>query len=147
MDYFETANVVVALGGDINNTVPKANVTAAEIALLQAIHGNDAVIEIEPNGTVKRSNRVERVRLTAEYGKAQDHNGKPIIDGLFPGAAARLFQRIDELLLSPAQFLPGKAPEGLEDAQQAEADAIQDGLLLADGSMPDREDDTADALA
>ena len=40
-------NCLLALAGDTGNTVPKANITAAEIALLQAIHGSDAVTDID----------------------------------------------------------------------------------------------------
>lgn len=132
-DIFETAHCHVALGGDTLNTVPKYNMTAGEIAVLQMIHGKDAINEIEPSGTVKRSNRVEKARLLTQYGKAHDGRGGSILEKLYPGAAARIFQRLDELELSSVQFKAGSAPEGVDDeADEAMAD-MEEGMLLADG--------------
>ncbi len=93
----EIANVMLALGGDTGNTVPKRGVTAAEIAVLRSIHGNEAVFDIEPLGDVERSQREERGRLKAVYGRAMDGNQNSIVESLFPGAAARLFEKIEEL--------------------------------------------------
>ena len=118
---FEVANVMVALNGDIMNTVPKAKVTAGEIAVLQAIHGADAVTDIEPLGVAKQikqgkalvpyTMRAERGRLEKLYGKAVDGNQKRILEALYPGAAARIFERIEELNLVPAQFKTGCVPQ------------------------------------
>lgn len=137
MDTFETANILVALGGDMNNTVPKYDVPAGEIAVLQVIHGNDAITEIEPVGVVKRSNRAEKARLTEIYGRTADRNGNSLLEKLYPGAAARIFQRIDELELVESQFKPGLAPEGLTEHQAKVDAAIAEGKLLSDGSLPD----------
>ena len=142
-DIFETAHCEVALGGDINNTVVKYDMTAGEIAVLQIIHGKDAVTSIEPSGTVRRSNRVEKARLTAIYGRAADRNGNSLLEKLYPGAAARIFQRLDELELSGSQFKPGLAPEGIDEADAAEQKAINEGSLLADGSV---DEDAANGL-
>lgn len=96
----QIANVTLALAGDSGNTVPKMGVTAAEIPVLQLIHGNDAVTEIEPAGEIARSNRDELARLLGVYGKAQD--GKEIVvSQLYPGVAARVFERLDELQIPP----------------------------------------------
>lgn len=100
----QTANVLVSIGGDSGNTVPKYGVTAAEIAVLMAIHGNDAVNEVEPVGDVKRSHPQERGRLLQIYGAAKDDNQKPIVEGMFPGVAARVFETIDELGLDESFF-------------------------------------------
>jgi hypothetical protein len=135
-DVFETANVMVALGGDIGMTVPKFGVTAAEIAVLQTIHGNDAVLAIEPKPVVQRTMRVERARLDKIYSSdAKRKDGKCPVAAIYPGAAARLFQRIDELQLASSQFKPGLAPEGVDQREEDELLAIQEGMLLADGSV------------
>jgi hypothetical protein len=97
MPQFETANILLALGGDAGCTVPKFGVTAAEIAVLRAIHGEDAVIDIEPLGTVERTNRAELDRVRAIYGRATDGNMNSIVNFLYPGAAARVFESLDEL--------------------------------------------------
>ncbi|MBI2240296.1 MAG: hypothetical protein HYU59_05770 [Magnetospirillum gryphiswaldense] len=100
----QTANIILALGGDVGNTIPKYNVTTAEIALLQAIHGEDAVTDVEPVGGISVTNRAERERLREIYGRATDGNGNKIIELVYPGAAARVFERLDELSLVPEQF-------------------------------------------
>jgi len=142
---FEVANVMVALNGDIMNTVPKAKVTAGEIAVLQAIHGADAVTEIEPLGIAKQikqgkalvpyTMRAERGRLEKLYGKAVDGNQKRILEALYPGAAARIFERIEELNLVPAQFKTGCVPQVFLDMESERTKAAQEaaeGVLIDD---------------
>ena len=107
----QTANFLLALGGDIGNTVPKFGVTAGEIAVLQAIHGADAIHDLEPSGEVERSHREEMERLRAVYGGASDGEGQRIIDMVYPGRGARVVETIDELGLVPEQF---KAKERVE---------------------------------
>ena len=53
----------VRIGGNVLNEVRKENATAAEIVLMRAIHGDDAVLEIEATGKVDRSDADERSRL------------------------------------------------------------------------------------
>lgn len=135
-EVYETANILVALGGDLGNTVPKYNVTAGEIAVLQVIHGGDAILDIEPSGVVKRTPRVERARLDFEYSSDSKKKQKTCpVEALYPGAAARIFQRLDELRLASVQFKPGLAPEGIDDREEDELKAIQEGVLLSDGTI------------
>ena len=101
----QTANILLALGGDSGNQVPKFGVTAAEIAVLRAIHGEDAVTNVLPlEAGDNRTNRTELARLRARYGAAQDGEGNKVVGTLFPGAAARVFETIDELELPEALF-------------------------------------------
>lgn len=101
----QTANILLALGGDSGNQVPKYDVTASEIAVLRAIHGEDAVTDILPlDAGVERTNRSELARLRARYGAAADGEGNRVVDTLFPGAAARVFETIDELELPRTLF-------------------------------------------
>lgn len=79
------ASCQIALNGDITFTVVKPDVTVAEIALLRAIHGADAVRNIEPTFMDKRPHAEERDRLAREYGNAKDHDDKPYLPQLFPG--------------------------------------------------------------
>ncbi|AKR54328.1 hypothetical protein XM25_00605 [Devosia sp. H5989] len=116
----QTANILLALGGDSGNQVPKFAVTAAEIAVLRAIHGDESVTEIQPLKTVvDRTNRAELGRLRATYGKARDNEGNVIVDMLFPGAAARVFETIDELDLNASLFA-AKARHTAADVAQPE---------------------------
>ena len=100
MPELQTANVVLALGGDARNTVPKYAVTAAEVAVLRMIHGDAAVFDVEVSGSVTRTDRQEIGRLTELYGRQEgDRRIAPAVAELFPGAAARVFQNFDELEL------------------------------------------------
>ena len=97
MDY---ANILLSLAGDDGNTVPMTAVSAAEIALLTAIHGEAAVKEIEPCTAPEDAephNRGELRRLREKYGRAKDDNDNSVVDVLYPGAAARVFDTLDEL--------------------------------------------------
>jgi hypothetical protein len=105
------ANIMLAIGGGRDNTLPKYGVTAGEIAVLRAIHGEDAVFDVDPTDTDapndmggKRTNRQELARLKAIYGGAQDGNGGKIVEALYPGAAARVFEDFDELELPEDYF-------------------------------------------
>lgn len=73
----------IRLGGSLLNEVRRDDVTAAEILILQLIHGNDAVLDIEENdkpkpllddagGKIARTPEYERQRLQARYGPALD---------------------------------------------------------------------------
>jgi hypothetical protein len=63
----QTMNALVALSGDRNNMIFRNELTPAEIILLQALHGADAVLQIEPTGEVKREPMQEVERLKTLY--------------------------------------------------------------------------------
>lgn len=103
----QVGNILLSLAGDSGNTVAKYEVTPSEVAVLQHIHGDDAVNDIEPVGEVERSHREERQRLIEIYGRNQDGRFVcPSVEALFPGAASRLFDRFDELPLADDQYKP-----------------------------------------
>lgn len=121
------ANIMLAIGGGRDNTFPKYGVTAAEIAVLRSIHGEDAVFDVEPTAADAlnedgglRTNRQELARLRGIYGGAQDGNGGKIVEGLFPGAAARVFEDFDELDLPDEYFIAtGRVSSAAEDKPKA----------------------------
>lgn len=83
-------DLTVRLNDSTGHTVRKTDVTPAEIVVLQAIHGESAVVEIEPKKDVKRSVAEEWDRLTHTYGRPTDGlmdagNGD-LLERLFPGA-------------------------------------------------------------
>ena len=107
----KTANIMLGIGGGRDNTFPKYDVTAGEIAVLRAIHGEDAVFDVEPTDTDAlnenggpRTNRQELARLKAIYGAARDGSGARVVEGLYPGAAARVYEAFDELELPGEYF-------------------------------------------
>lgn len=94
----QTANVLVAIGGDTGNTVPKYGVTAAEVAVLRFLHGEQAVFDIELVGEVTRTHRQEIARLAERYGRQEgERRISPAVEALYPGAAARVFETFEEL--------------------------------------------------
>lgn len=65
----QTYDCVVNVGGSIRTEVHKHNVTAAEIAVLRSLHGDDAVTQIAEKGANdKRSHAGEIGRLQELYG-------------------------------------------------------------------------------
>lgn len=107
----QTANIMLAIGGDRGNTVPKYAISVAEIVLLRAIHGEDAVFDVEPLETpamdegMAISNRAELNRLRRVY-DAKDADGNRIVDQVYPGAAARVFETLEEIDLPEDYFKP-----------------------------------------
>lgn len=133
MDY---ANILLSLAGDDGNTVPMTAVSAAEIALLTAIHGEAAVNEIEPcepPEDAEPHNRGELRRLREKYGRAKDDNDTAIVDVLYPGAAARVFERLDELGIDESFYkaearvkaVPVKPVAAAKPRGKAKAEAIE----------------------
>lgn len=99
----QTVNALVALNGDRNNTVPKYNLTVPEVAVLGAIHGEDAVFDIVPVDDIEVSNRDEITRLRNAY-VARDDDGTPIIDHVYPGRAPVLHTDMEDLGLDETLF-------------------------------------------
>jgi hypothetical protein len=78
----------IAIAGDQNNKFVKKNVTAAELALLQILHGHDSVTDLKITGRKRIDQRAERDRLMLAYPNQQkviselwrDHGGKLPVD-------------------------------------------------------------------
>lgn len=138
-DIFETADIHVALGGDMLNTVPRFGVTAGEIAVLQVIHGNDAIHDIIPTGQIVRPQRVERERLKSQYAMARNNDGRAHVETIYPGAAARIFERLDELVLDDSQFKAVPMARGnpaIAAERQAIADAAGEAVNESNANQP-----------
>jgi hypothetical protein len=80
----EQATALVALAGDLGNSVPKT-VTPAEIQVLQAEHGPGAVHNIFQIEDVDRSRAAELTRLNETY-QGYDDDGKRRVNAMFPSA-------------------------------------------------------------
>jgi hypothetical protein len=98
-------NAMVALTGDRNNMVWKMGLTPAEILLLQALHGADAVVQIEPTGETRREPHEEITRLKELYPLHGERIQNIWRD--FPGPAFPM--RIDSLGINPALLRPAEA--------------------------------------
>jgi hypothetical protein len=101
----QTLNAMVALTGDRNNMVWKTDMSPAEVLLLQALHGADAVLQIEPVGDVKREPHEEIERLKELYPLHRERIQNIWRD--FPGPAFP--SRIDTLGINPALLRPAEA--------------------------------------
>lgn len=121
----QIANCLVAVGGDQGNTVPKYGITATEIAVLRAIHGEDAVKDVEPVGEIQRSNREEISIVKTRYANAKDSENNSIVEQLFPGVAARAFETLAELDL-PEDFMKATSRASVTQAAPEPAAAPED---------------------
>lgn len=96
----QAANVMVAIGGDKGNTVPKYGISATEISILMAIHGPDAIFDVEPADDLKGPDgkavrgREELARLASVY---DSEAGRAAIGRLYPGAGAKPIEDLDDL--------------------------------------------------
>lgn len=147
----QLANIWLSLGEDAANTVPKKGVTPAEVALLTAIHGENAVQDIDIlDDNHKGSARGLLQELAFKYGNARDGDNKPVIRGLFPTPTSTVPDTFAELGLMDAQFTAAsvekmhakpaktggkrraaakpkdKAPETIDDADGSENDGVED---------------------
>lgn len=119
----QIANIILALGGDQRNTVPKYEVTVSEIAVLRYIHGDDAVTEIEPVGTVQRSSREELARLRGLYPKTDPAGKNIVMTELFPGASPA-YKTFDDLDIEPSMFKPVTVMTAAAVAAKAKQDPL-----------------------
>jgi hypothetical protein len=100
----QLANCLLAIGGQRGNSVPKYRVTPAEIAVLMAIHGVDAVYDITPlDEEIERSSRDEKARLFEKY-PAKDDDGRIVVEAVYPGNAPVVHQDIEDLGLPEELF-------------------------------------------
>ena len=145
----QTANAIVNLAGDAGQQVPKTDLTPAEVAILLAIHGNDAVHSIEIGEDVERSNRTELDRLHGIYGQSKGEGQVPVMPQLFPGMGAKVPMTFADLELDdflyktppvPAEAAPapkapkpakgkaakGKAAAAATDEEEDDTDGVED---------------------
>lgn len=92
----QTATGMVRIGGSLLHTVRKHGLTPAEIVVLRAVHGNDAVTQLRAERTplkMKRNDE-ELERLELRYG------GKVVREVCFPGHSPKLPKTFKEIGLN-----------------------------------------------
>lgn len=110
-------------GGSLLSSVPKTNVTPAEILILQALHGSDACVDIRPTKFDKKKvQSQEWERLSYDYDRASGMVSTPgeestsVMRRLFPGAMHKLPTTLKEIglghLLSAASIKAAEAGLG-----------------------------------
>ncbi len=147
----ELANIMLALGGDRDYTVPKYGVTAAEIAVLCAIHGSDAVHDIEPAGTLgaRRSPREERDRLLAAY-PAKNEDNEPIVMQVYPCMTPIIHTELaelglDETLYKASEHVAPAAPKKIKPPKAAKPAPVNE-IAPADNDATHLFDDEPDSV-
>lgn len=78
-------NCVVALGGNLLHTVPKARITGEEIRLLQTLHGQDAVSQVREIGVLDGWTREEEFHdLADRYSQDPTRaDGRKLVEKVF----------------------------------------------------------------
>jgi hypothetical protein len=133
----QTASCHVRLGGDVQNTVFKQEVTPAEILLLRGIHGQDAVVDIQFTGSDKRPHVEERDRLFRTYGEAKTQKGEPIFMLIFPSPLTPMPVSFRDIGMdmdgNEVPEKPKRAPKAPEQPPAAPPVAENPGTPAADG--------------
>lgn len=89
---------IVFLDGDRNSSVHKPDVTVAEIALLRAIHGPDAIEGIKPTFVGKEKPAQELARLRLQYTNSNvTKEGASLVDAVYPGRSPNVPKTLAEL--------------------------------------------------
>lgn len=106
---------MVFLSGELTSSVYKADVTVAEIAMLRAIHGEDAVVQIVPTfiDKIKASDELERLRLIYGPGNVSKE-GKRLIDEVYPGRAPNLPTKLADIDVDDEPAPKSEEPETVE---------------------------------
>lgn len=133
-------SVSVRLGGSTQQVVTGKIVTIPEIAVLRALHGSDAIVDVCPAPKeireIARTDAEERDRLKRRY----DHptpDAEPLVDKLFGGPLGRLPTKLAEI---------GIDPRAEADALRARAEAMSASATVLDeeGEAPADEDSDVD---
>lgn len=118
----QECTITLRLNGSLLHTVQKERVTPAEIVVLRALHGQDAVVDVVPTKMSKRGHQQEFERLSELYGRSNGANevhsndpGKNFVAGLFPGANPTLPIHLKDIGMGNALREAAKEPENVED--------------------------------
>lgn len=117
----QLCDVDVCLAGDRNHVVPKRNVSVAELEVLRAIHGEDAIQNIKPRGNQRVSTAEELDRLRRKYrGNVATEAGlsRGIVDQIFRGPRPSLPTTLNDIGLD---FKGDEKPSRSKKKETAEA--------------------------
>jgi hypothetical protein len=103
----QTYNCTVAIAGDAGMSVAKERVTVPELMVLRAVHGEDAVRNLEYAGEADTTSPEERSRLAALYRKPPN----VVRDTL--GATGTLPKTLDESGIGDEFVLSAPAKKGV----------------------------------
>jgi len=111
----------IAIGGDQNNKLVKHNVTAAELAVLQQLHGHDSITDLKVTARKRVDQKAERERLLLAYPSHQkivqelwrDNGGKFPADARDLNLKSTQLARDEELDGPSAYTEPDDVPDSV----------------------------------
>lgn len=123
--------------------LPLEKVSAAEVYIMRAVHGDDAVIRIVRVGERKISNAQEISRLRKKFRLAMDDKKVNIIDKLWPGISPQLPTFVEKPVRAKPERPYVAGPRDKEFAKEVYEDTLLDKpiALDADEFAGENEDD------
>lgn len=121
----QTASCFIRLlnsNGPSKHEAFKSPVTPAEVVILRAIHGDDAVVRIKPMSMDKREHRAEIERLRIEY-------GPKVVEHAFPGHSPSLPVSFRDIGID----LGDDEDDEPQPVQRRSADSNSDGKVTVEG--------------
>lgn len=126
----QLSNATVRIAGSVLHTVPKRDLTPAEIVVLRSIHGDDAVVNIRPTKNDRnRGHAAEFDRLAGLYDRSSSLQATPgeeqasLLARLFPGAMKKLPTTLEEIglghLMAPESIAAAEREDAATDAVEA----------------------------
>lgn len=116
-------NAKIRLGGSVLHEVRKQRITVPEVTILRAVHGPDAVVDIELVDDIEIDPAAEWNRLARIYGPTKIRDGddeRPVMSALFGIAGA---SSLPETLAGFQSEKPVKATGGRRKAAEGSAEA------------------------
>lgn len=98
-------DVIVRVGGSVGNEVEKLAVTAAEVVMFQALHGDDSVRRIKHVGVSDEPDASIRGRMAAYFGTGRvetGYSGLDLVIKTFGPKTMPLPDRVDGVEIVPA---------------------------------------------
>ena len=130
----------VLLAGSRNHVVRKNRVSVAEIEVLRAMHGDDAVLNIQPRETKKIASRDELERLRRRYRRQLNTAGtegrKSVVDAVYPGNNPTLPTTLADI---GVEYTKGGRTKKAASKEKAEAKAAEEAdsvVVGEDGTGP-----------
>lgn len=117
----QVATITLRHAGRLDTQISKVQVTPAEVILLRALHGQDAVTVETITGEAGRDSAEERDRLDRLYGSVSAANMQTL-ERIFPGYNAKLpasFAEIGIQLAEPKRKAGAPAAKGANAALEA----------------------------
>ncbi len=116
----QIVNCTVAIDGEAGMTVAKSNITVAELLVLRALHGDDAVRNVEVTDDIRVSAAEERERLNLIY------TAPPGIVRDVLGAQGSLPELLDETNFPEDFILSAPPKKGGRPKRAAAASAVEE---------------------